>query len=120
MIRKADIILAILLIVLGLIVSYTLASDNTAGDTVRIKVDGQLYGSYPLSEDRTVTVDQNSHINKLTIKDRQVSMTFSDCANQDCVKHHSISDTSETIVCLPNKVIVEIEGESSDFDTIAR
>lgn len=120
MIRKADIILAIILIISGLIVSYCLTTDNDAGETVYITVDGQMYAYYPLNEDRTVEVERDDHLNKITIKDGQVSMAFSDCANQDCVLHHAISKTAETIVCLPNKVIVEIEGDSSGFDAIAQ
>lgn len=120
MIRKADIFLAVILIILGLIVSYTLTAGNDAGDTVCIRTGGQLYGYYPLAEDRTVEVSQNGHMNKITIKDKQVSMSFSDCPGQDCVKHSSISGTAETIVCLPNKVTVEIAGGSSGLDTIAR
>ncbi len=120
MIRKADIILAVILIVLGLIVSYTFTADNGTGDTVHITVDGELFAYYPLSEDQTVEVAQDDHINKITIKDGTVSMAFSDCINQDCVLHHAISKTSEAIVCLPNKVIVEIKGGESGFDAIAK
>ena len=120
MIRKADIILAIIMIILGLIVSYTLATGNDAGDTVNIKVNGEMYAYYSLSDDQTIDVEQNGHINKITIKDGQVSMAFSDCPNQDCVKHRAISGSAETIVCLPNKVTVEIEGGSTGLDTIAQ
>ncbi len=119
MIRKADIILAIILIVLGMIVSYTFTYDNDTGNTVSITVNGDSYARYPLSEDREIEIAQNDHTNKITIKDGHVSMTVSDCANQDCVLHHAISRTAETIVCLPNKVIVEIEGGESGFDAVA-
>lgn len=120
MIRKADIFLAIILIVLGLFVSYLFTSNNGNGSTVHITVSGKSYASFPLSENRTVEITQDDHINKITIDDGTVSMTFSDCTNQDCVLHSSISRTGETIVCLPNKVVIEIEGEGSGFDTIAR
>lgn len=120
MIRKADIILAIILIILGLIVSYTFASDNDTGSTVYITVDGEHYAYYPLSEDREVEISQSNHTNKITIKGGMVSMAFSDCANQDCVQHYAISKTAETIVCLPNKVIVEIKGGESGFDAVAK
>ena len=120
MIRKADIILAILLIITGLIVSYLFASDNGSGDTVRITIDGQPYASYALSEDKTIEINENNNINKITIKDSSVSMTFSDCPNQDCVQHSAISRTSESIVCLPHKIIVEIDGTDPAFDAIAQ
>ena len=120
MIRKADIILAVLLIVFGLIVSYIFTSDNDTGDTVRISIDGELYSVYSLSEDRTIEINENSRTNKITIKDGYVSMEFSDCPNQDCVKHNAISRNAESIVCLPHKLIVEVVSDKPAFDTVAQ
>ena len=119
MIRKADIILAIIMIILGLIVSYTLATGNDAGDTVNIKVNGEMYAYYSLSDDQTVDVEQNGHINKITIKDGTVQMAYSDCKNQICVNDGQISKTNQSIVCLPNKVMVEITGGEEEFDAIS-
>lgn len=120
MIRKADIILAFFLIVLGLIASYTLSAGSETGQMVYIFTDGKQYASYSLSENRTIKIDQNNHINKITIKDRQVSMTFSDCSGQDCVHQGKISKTSQSIVCLPNKIVVEIRGGDSEYDAVIR
>lgn len=120
MIRKADIILAVLLIIFGLIVSYIFTSDNDTGDTVRISIDGELHSVYPLSENRTIEIDENSYSNKITIKDGYVSMAFSNCPNQDCVKHYAISANAESIVCLPHKLVVEISGSEAKFDAIAQ
>ena len=55
-IRKADIILFIVLVVAGLAASAVLAMSHTGGDTVAIESGGELYATYPLSEDRTVIV----------------------------------------------------------------
>lgn len=120
MIRKADLVLALLLIVIGLIASYTLSVGSEAGQMVYIFTDGKQYASYSLSEDRTIEIDQNDHINKITIKDGQVSMTFSDCSGQDCIRQGKISKTSQSIVCLPNKIVVEIRGGDSQYDAVIR
>lgn len=126
MIKKADIILAAVLIATGLISSYVLAFEHGNGNEVEITADGQLFGIYPLSEDRQITVKENSHINKITINGGGVSMSFSDCSGQDCVNHESISENGEMIVCLPNRVTVEItktRNDSSDregYDAISR
>lgn len=120
MIRKADIILAVVLIVLGLAVSYAFSAGDSAGETVHILVDGDEYGYYSLLEDRTITIAENDHINKITIKSGKVSMTFSDCANQNCVHQGKISSTSQSIVCLPNKIVVEIHGADQEYDAVAR
>ena len=47
-------------------------------------------------------------------------MSFSDCRGQDCVEQHAISQTGESIVCLPNKVMLEIKGGTSEYDSVAR
>ena len=121
MIKKADIVLFILILVAGLAVSWWSLTTNTGGDKAIVTVDGELYGTYSLSQDQTIEVAQkDGHTNHITIKDGMVSMAFSDCANQDCVQHYAISKTAETIVCLPNKVIVEIEGGESGFDAVAK
>ncbi|MCQ4636783.1 NusG domain II-containing protein [Anaerovorax odorimutans] len=120
MIRKADIILAVILIVLGLAASYALSAGEESGQMVRITVAGEEYATYSLAEDRTVTVDKDNHTNKITIKDGAVSMTFSDCKGQDCVHQGKITKTSQSIVCLPNKIVIEIEGENQEYDAISR
>ena len=120
MIKKADIILTVILIIAGLAISYAFSTGKTAGDELLITADGRKFGSYSLLEDRNITVKQEGHINKVTIKDGVVSMTFSDCKGQDCVKQHSISETGETIICLPNKIVLEITGGENKYDAVAR
>ena len=88
--------------------------------TVYITADGEEYAYYPLSEDRTVTIERSGHINKITIKDGQVSMTFSDCSGQDCIQQGKISQTSQSITCLPNRIVIEIRGDSSEYDAVVR
>lgn len=119
MIKKADIILFAVLLLLGAAVSIFPLFTNTAGDEVRVEVGGELYGIYDLNEDQEIDVKQNSHTNKIIIKDGTVSMSFSDCPNQDCVEHRSIKETNEQIVCLPNRVSVSIEGGNGGYDVIS-
>lgn len=120
MIKKADIILAAALIIIGLTLSFILTSDKSAGDELIIKADGKKFGSYSLLENKEIIIKKNSHINKVTINDGVVSMSFSDCTGQDCVNHHPISDSGETIICLPNKIVLEITGREDKYDIIAK
>lgn len=88
------------------------------GATVKISVNGKEYGTYSLSEDRTVEIKENGHINKIIIKDGFASMDYSDCKNQLCVRAGKISRSNQTLVCLPNKVMVEITGGEEEFDAV--
>ena len=48
-------------------------------------------------------------------------MIEADCPDQLCVHQKAISKDRETIVCLPNKVVVEVKSKTeSEFDSIAK
>ena len=58
--------------------------------------------------------------NTLTIAERKADMTDADCPDLLCVHQKAISKDGETIVCLPNKVVVTvISSEKSDMDAVA-
>lgn len=120
MIKKADIILAAALIIAGLAMSYILSFGRTAGSELIITCDGEKFASYFLDENREIVIDRNDHINKVTINNGVVSMSFSDCHGQDCVHQGEISKSGETIICLPNKVVLEIEGGDEKYDTLSK
>ena len=118
MIKKADIVLLIIILVVGIPLSVLSLTEGIGGDKVRISLDGEIYGVYPLGEDREIDVTEDGHTNHITIKDGQVSMSYSTCLNQICVNTGAISETKDAIVCLPNRVVVEII--SSDSGSIGK
>ena len=120
MIKKADIILTIGLIIIGLLMTWYFATGGTDAKTLTISTDGEIYGRYSLDENREITVNQNGHTNKIIISGGSVAMESSTCHGQDCVHSHPISLTGEQIVCLPNKVILRIEGGEPEYDTISK
>ena len=118
MIKKADIVLLIIILVVGIPLSVLSLTEGIGGDKVRISLDGEIYGVYPLGEDREIDVTEDGHTNHITIKDGQVSLSYSTCRNQVCVNTGAISETKDAIVCLPNRVVVEII--SSDSGSIGK
>ena len=47
-------------------------------------------------------------------------MTDADCPDQLCVHQKAASKNHESIICLPNKVVVEVDGsEEREFDAVA-
>lgn len=123
MIKKADIVLLIVILAVGIPMSVLSLTAGTGGDKVKISTDGQVYGVYPLNEDCEIDVTEDGHTNHITIKDGQVSMSYSTCLNQVCVNTGAISRTKDAIVCLPNRVVVEIVssegGKGGDADVIS-
>ncbi|MDY6037551.1 MAG: NusG domain II-containing protein [Eubacterium sp.] len=119
-IKKADIILFVCLVIIGCALSYFAFVGNESGDKVIVKVNGEIYGKYDLKVDRTITVEKNGHMNKVTIKNGKVQVSESSCKNQVCVKQGAISGTHQSLVCLPNKLVVVIEGKAGEYDVISQ
>lgn len=81
-------------------------------DTVRITVDGKEYGIYSLSKDQTITVNDT---NICEIKDGKIFMVSASCPDQLCVEQHAIDKRGGTIVCLPNKVVIESQKSTQSI-----
>ena len=117
--RKADFLLFFIFIaVAALIAAVPLVRSSDGAPRVRIIAQGELAGIYPLDSDNEIEIERDGHRNVVVIKDNTVHMDYSDCKNQVCVNTGKISKAGETIVCLPNYVIVEIvsseEGGEDD------
>lgn len=122
-IGRNDIIFISTLLILIIIFLFVFYSKyNTSGSYVTITVDGKQYGRYRLDEDKEIKIKNASGkvTNILLIKDNCANMLEANCPDKLCVNQKAISKEKETIVCLPNKVVVTVESDDeSDFDAIA-
>lgn len=84
----------------------------------RVTVDGEEFGSYSLDEDQIVEIHDT---NRLVIEDGAARMEWADCPDQICVGHRAVSYDGESIICLPNKVVVSVKSEEgSGLDGVVR
>lgn len=74
-----------------------------------IQVDSEVYGDYPLDEDTDFVIETERGTNHFVIKDGQAAITEASCPDKICVHTGWISETGQTIVCLPNRVSVTIK-----------
>ena len=120
--KKNDVILIAVLLVAALLTAggMRIWQMNNTKDTanVVVTIDGEVYGTYPLSEDRTERIElPDGSYNILVISDGYADVTEASCPDQICVKHNHIRYSKESIVCLPNKVVVTVEGgEENEID----
>lgn len=115
--KKMDLILVLVVAVLaigGLLV-YNMLGQKEAGRVV-VEVDGEVFGEYKLFENQEVLINET---NILLIENGVVNMYEANCPDQICVKHVPISKNGETIVCLPNKVVVTVkEAAIGELDAV--
>lgn len=99
---------------------------------VVITVDGKEYYTGRLAEsisgeddtknangDERKEIDIDGH-NKVVIADGEVWMEAADCPDRLCVAQGKISRSGQTIICLPNRVMVTIKGGKSEYDGVAQ
>ncbi|WP_373212061.1 NusG domain II-containing protein [Ruminococcus sp. 5_1_39BFAA] len=82
--------------------------------TIRITVDGEEYGTYSLSKDQVIRINDT---NVCEIKDGKVRMTEANCPDQLCIHQRAIDEGGGTIICLPNRIVIEGEkGGDVQYD----
>lgn len=121
--RRNDIILISSCAIIAAVIFISgIISENKMSGTamLEITVEGRVYGTYPLNEDRDIPIGST---NRCRIKDGSVTMTESTCHNQTCVHSKAIDGKNGgSIVCLPNRVVLKIVGSDSvsgGYDSIA-
>ena len=125
-IRKKDWIAALVILAAAgcLLLVFQMTKKQT-GNYAEVRIDGALYGSYPLDQEKVFTIETDYGKNVIEIQDGAVSVTDADCDGHDCMRQGKIRRCSETIVCLPHKMVIEITRDRSkkedktDFDTVA-
>jgi len=111
-------------LLIALIVLFSIAAIlwNWSGDSksskhagrVAIHQGGKLLEKVGLEED-TIIVLPNGEM-KIEVKESRIRVTWSDCPKQLCVNTGWIKTAGEVIVCVPNKVLIEIEA--TDFPAL--
>lgn len=109
----------VLALVCYLVMSF-LQGQATHDAKAVVTIDGEEYGSYPLTTDRVEKIElPDGSYNILEIKEGEADITEASCPDGICVNHRAVSKQSQSIVCLPNRVVVEIEsGEEAEIDAI--
>lgn len=108
---RNDIILIAALLTLILLSALAVLLFRTEGDTVIVSVDGNNYGEYPLNTDAEIEIKNVDGYNVLVIKDGEAYVRDASCPDGICSSHRPIRFNGQSIICLPNKVVIEIRSQ---------
>lgn len=121
--KKKEIILMIVVLAVAISVMAVLYLMQSAqGAYVVVTLDNEEIGRYPLEVDGVyeLTGYEEGH-NELHVKEGKAFISTATCPDKLCVKQKEISHTGEMIVCLPNHIIVTIEGDQgAELDGVAQ
>ena len=81
-------------------------------------MNGKIEGVYSLADDQEIVLNNGSNV--LKIKNGEADMNRADCPDQLCVKQKAVSKNKESIICLPNKIVVEVDShQNSQYDAVS-
>lgn len=118
--RNDFILVGVVLAIAAFIIIYMNVTKKN-GDTVIVKINGEVNSELPLNEDTILEikgVDGGS--NTLVIQDGYADIIEASCPDKICVRQKRIHFDGESLVCLPNKVVIEIKSDiENDIDSIS-
>ena len=115
----ALVVLVVLALAAGLAARPYFAA-KTAGElTVSVTVDGETVERRALADYAGGTYESRGYTLTVAVENGAVRVSESNCPNQDCVHTGAIARAGQSVVCLPARIAVTLEGTASDYDLIA-
>lgn len=121
--KKSDMILAAVVLAFagGLLLLQNWKQDTKEG-VVTVYQEKEKLASYPLVKDDEVDLfSADGGVNRLIIRSGQAWIESADCPDGLCVKQGRIDREGQSVICLPHKLVITIEGgEAAGVDAVAR
>lgn len=112
------------LVIIGLVLVFAAAltavlAAGTTSDRLYAEVwqDNQLVERVALTDDTDRTIDLDGH-NVIVLSGKTARMESADCRDQVCVRTGTLTRAGQVAVCLPNRVVLKIVGETNEIDAI--
>ena len=113
--KKNDVVLGGGILAIALVLFLVMhLTRNEAGNQIQITVDGVVYGTYSLEKNQVIEVKEEDFYNRIRIQDGAAYMEEANCPDGYCEEQGKISGHTQTIVCLPHKLVVEVLENEND------
>lgn len=111
--NKSDIKLLVILSIVIISIFIVISITKEPGSIAEIYYEDKLVLTIDLNIDKEYIVDGKMGNVLLEVKNKQIRVKEENSPKHICSKEGFIGDSSRTLICLPNKIIVKIVGESS-------
>ena len=121
-VKKLDVIIIALLIVGSFIPAVIFKynnKENLDGNYAVISVKGEEYEKVQLTgnaKDRDIKIETDLGTNIIQVRDEKIGMLETTCPDGICKFPEFIYKPGEVIVCLPNRVVIEVKSNEVDVD----
>ncbi len=115
--RSGDFVLIGLFVLLGVFLLLMFTTRTGRGGTVVISQEGTVLWRVPLDVDGQWAVSGVCR-NVICVREGAVFVSEATCPDQDCVRMGPVSKPGQVIACLPNRLLIRVEGEG-DVDAVS-
>lgn len=104
------------------LISFLFFRISGQGAVVEITIAQKLYGTYDLKVDQEILISDNEGnlLLDCVIKDGTIKVFSANCPDKICIDEGSIKLAGQTIVCLPNQVVIKIIGDDAEIDGVLK
>jgi len=107
--RRGDLLLLLGIFVLVAVLALGYGLTRREGAYVAVLQQGTELARYSLAQDRQIPIGES---NLLVIEGGKAKMLRANCPDQICVGHRPVSKVGQTIVCLPNQIVVKVVADN--------
>ena len=115
--KKKDMILIAAVLAISLISFAAIKMTQKDGKEVIVTVDGKEVYKTSIKKDQIYQIPEENGTNVMQIKDGKVTMIEATCPDHYCMKQKAVDEHGGSIICLPNKVVIEGENTAEDSDS---
>ncbi|WP_297078922.1 NusG domain II-containing protein [uncultured Enterococcus sp.] len=96
-------------------------ADSATNQTIAVlRVDGKEIKTFDLSDDKKsytyMYKDKDGDYNLIEVADGKIRVKDTNCGDLICVRRGWISKKGESIVCLPHKLVIDIQSSTGGDD----
>ena len=114
-------VVLVILLLAGALFAALLPKETGGSLTLLVTLDGEEIGRYDLDEaaEGTLVTIEAPYPMTIELSPRGVRVAETACPHGDCAAAGWIDRAGEQIVCLPNRLILSLEGEeTTDIDVV--
>lgn len=116
--RKKDILIIILILILAVLMwGIFYITQNKKATIAVITYDGKVVKTVSLSKDTEFPLAEDETV-KFKVENQSISFIGASCPDKICENTGYLSKAGQTAVCLPKKVVLKVQGNTS-VDIIA-
>lgn len=117
--RKSDIIIIAAVLAIAALSLLFAVRNTSSADSVVVRINGEIAAEYSCYDTGEYEIKGENDIKlTLVISPQGVSVQSASCPDKLCEKTGIITNTSQSIICLPGRISITLEGQSGEVDAV--